>query len=78
MIYIDEPFLVTKEAFPNAPRCFLKKLSAHLFADTTKELTDYARSIGCYVTWIQKAGTAFEHFDLTGSKLNIVLLDSKV
>jgi len=37
----------------------------HLIADTTGELHAFAACIGMRPEWIQHAGTAREHFDLT-------------
>jgi hypothetical protein len=78
MLYIDTPFLVTRETFPNAPRCFIGKESAHLTADTEEELTVYARSIGMRPQWRQKYGTKYFHFDATGKFLEKVLTDERV
>jgi hypothetical protein len=77
MIYIDNPFAVPKD-HPTAPRCFRGKLSAHLMADSEAELVAYAVSIGMREDWIQKRGTAYVHFDVTGSRLNRVLSDARV
>lgn len=38
---------------------------SHLIADTTPELLAFAKTIGLKPGWIQKPGTAFEHFDVT-------------
>lgn len=78
MVYLDTPFLVTKEVYPNAPRCFLGKHSAHLTADTEDELTVYARSIGMRPQWRQKYGTKYFHFDATGQFLTKALADDRV
>jgi len=77
MIYIDNPFSVPDD-HPTAPRCFRGKLSAHLMADTEAELVAYAKSIGMRESWIQKRGTAYVHFDVTGTRLTRVLRDERV
>ena len=41
---------------------------SHMIADTTDELLDMADRIGVARRWIQKAGTAHEHFDIAKSK----------
>lgn len=40
----------------------------HMMADTTQELLDMADRIGVDRKWIQKSGTAHEHFDIALSK----------
>jgi hypothetical protein len=77
MIYIDTPFTVPLD-HPTAPLCFRGKQSAHLIADSQAELLAYATSIGLRREWIQKRGTAYEHFDVTASRLLRVLADERV
>ena len=43
-------------------------LMCHMFADTTEELMVMADRIGVQRKWIQKAGTADEHFDIAKGK----------
>lgn len=38
---------------------------SHLIADTPEELRDFGRRLGLSLSWIQKAGTSSEHFDVT-------------
>lgn len=38
---------------------------SHLLADTRQELDDFAARLGLRPEWIQKAGTVFEHYDVT-------------
>ena len=40
----------------------------HMIADSTEELLAMADKIGVQRKWIQKAGTAEEHFDICRSK----------
>ncbi|WP_420584888.1 DUF4031 domain-containing protein [Ruegeria sp.] len=40
----------------------------HMMADTTQELLEMADRIGVQRKWLQKAGTAYEHFDIALSK----------
>lgn len=78
MVYIDPPFKIDAEVFPNAPKVFIGKDSAHLTADTLQELKVYAKSIGIPLNWLQsKNGYAF-HIDVTGRFLASVLLDNAV
>jgi hypothetical protein len=41
---------------------------SHLMADTSPELTEFAARLGLKPAWIQKPGTALEHFDVTAGK----------
>lgn len=77
MLYVDSAFLVP-DNHPTAPRCFKGKLAAHLTADTEEELVAYAVSIGMRREWLQKRGTAYCHFDVTGSRLTRVQCDPAV
>jgi hypothetical protein len=38
---------------------------SHLMADDPAELRAFAQSIGLRVSWVQRAGTYREHFDVT-------------
>lgn len=38
---------------------------SHMIADTTEELLEMADRIGVQRRWIQKPGTAWEHFDIS-------------
>jgi hypothetical protein len=78
MIYLDMPLQVASD-HPSAPRCFRGRKSAHLMADTTEELLAYAKSVlGMPKQWLQKTGTAHEHFDLTGWRLERAQQDIRV
>lgn len=46
----------------------LNAIWSHLMADTTEELLAFAAALGLNPRWIQKAGTALEHFDVTEPK----------
>lgn len=46
---------------------------SHLMADSTEELVAFALRLGMRREWIQKPGTAMEHFDLTDSKRTLAL-----
>lgn len=78
MIFVDTPFVVEKEDFPNAPRVFHGRRSAHLMADTEDELRAYAKKLGLKVSWIQHPGTYRAHFDVTGKFLEAVERDDTV
>jgi len=43
-------------------------IMCHMMADTTSELLEMAAKIGVNKKWLQKAGTAHEHFDICLSK----------
>lgn len=45
----------------------------HMIADTTEELLAMADRIGVQRKWLQKAGTAHEHFDIAMSKRRIAV-----
>ena len=45
----------------------------HMIADTTAELLAMADQIGVDRKWLQKAGTAHEHFDIAMSKRRLAL-----
>lgn len=55
-VYIDEP----KHAFGRMVMC-------HMMADSTQELLEMADKIGVARKWLQKPGTAYEHFDVCKS-----------
>jgi hypothetical protein len=40
----------------------------HMMADTSDELMFMARKLGLRIDWLQKAGTAQEHFDVSLTK----------
>lgn len=52
-VYVDSAFIP-----------FRRMLMCHMMADTTEELLQMADKIGVNRKWIQKAGTAYEHFDV--------------
>lgn len=55
-VYVDEP----KHAFGRMVMC-------HMMADSTQELLEMADKIGVARKWLQKPGTAYEHFDVCKS-----------
>lgn len=56
-VYVDE-----------AKHPFGRMLMCHMMADTTEELLAMAQEIGVDPKWIQKPGTAYEHFDISKQK----------
>lgn len=56
-VYVDEA------AFYPKPH---RGMWCHLIADTPEELRSFAKAIGMKPAWIQKEGTAAEHFDIFG------------
>jgi hypothetical protein len=56
-VYVDE-----------AKHPFGRMLMCHMMADTTDELLAMADKIGVARKWLQKPGTAYEHFDIAKSK----------
>lgn len=56
-VYVDE-----------ARHPFGRMVMCHMMADTTEELLAMADKIGVARKWLQKAGTAYEHFDISKSK----------
>ena len=56
-VYVDE-----------AKHPFGRMLMCHMMADTSTELLQMADLIGVARKWIQKAGTADEHFDISKGK----------
>lgn len=57
MVYVDE-----------ARHPFGRMLMCHMMADTTEELLAMADRIGVARKWLQKAGTPYEHFDISKGK----------
>src|SRR5690606_3654958 len=47
---------------------FGRMMMCHMMADTTEELLAMADRIGIARKWLQRAGTAYEHFDIAKSK----------
>lgn len=45
----------------------------HMIADSTGELLVMAERLGLRPEWIQKAGTAYEHFDVCMSKRSVAI-----
>jgi len=45
-----------------------RMVMCHMVADTREELLEMCDKIGVQRKWIQKAGTAHEHFDIAKSK----------
>jgi hypothetical protein len=43
----------------------LRRRWSHLIADTPEELREFGTRLGLSRSWIQKAGTRVEHFDVT-------------
>lgn len=43
----------------------LRRRWSHLIADTPEELREFGARLGLSASWIQKAGTRVEHFDVT-------------
>ena len=57
MVYVDDMFA----AYGRMKMC-------HMLADTTDELLAMADKIGVARKWLQKPGTALEHFDVCAAK----------
>jgi len=57
MVYVDE----SKHPYGRMMMC-------HMMADTTEELLAMADRIGVARRWLQKAGTPYEHFDISKGK----------
>jgi hypothetical protein len=51
-----------------ARHSFGRMLMCHMMADTTEELLAMADRIGVARKWLQKPGTAYEHFDISKGK----------
>ncbi|ETX26591.1 DUF4031 domain-containing protein [Roseivivax isoporae] len=60
-VYVDDMHLLPLGRFGRMKMC-------HMIADSTDELLAMADRIGVSRRWIQKAGTAGEHFDIAMSK----------
>lgn len=57
---------------------FRRMRMSHMIADSTEELVEMARKIGLQPKWIQKAGTAYEHFDVSlGARRKAVAYGAK-
>ena len=53
-------------------------IMSHMLADSTEELLEMADKIGVARKWIQKAGTPYEHFDISkGSKHKALKLGAR-
>ncbi|MCB1340795.1 MAG: DUF4031 domain-containing protein [Pseudooceanicola sp.] len=52
---------------------FRGMVMCHMVADTSEELLAMADRIGVARRWIQKAGTAHEHFDISLSKRQLAV-----
>jgi hypothetical protein len=66
MVYVDTlTFGVATDAQAKRVGARNGNLWCHLIADTQDELRVFAASIGLRSDWIQHAGSAREHFDLT-------------
>ena len=46
---------------------------SHLMADESAELRSFASRLGLHRSWIQKAGTPLEHFDVTAGKRDLAI-----
>lgn len=57
---------------------FGRMIMCHMIADTTLELCQMADKIGVDLKWIQKQGTAFEHFDIALSKKALAIQSGAV
>lgn len=66
MVYVDDMYKLSLGQFGRM------KMS-HMMADTTKELVAMANRIGVAEKWIQKKGTASEHFDICMSKRKLAV-----
>ncbi len=62
MVYVDS----MRAPFGRMKMC-------HMVADSTEELLAMADTIGVARRWIQKAGTAHEHFDIALSKRRLAV-----
>lgn len=60
--YIDDAFIERNVRYRSG---FVRSRWCHLIADTHEELEEAARAAGLSPSWIQEAGTAKEHYDLT-------------
>lgn len=62
---VDDAFI--EATVPNGGRSVSSRW-CHMLADTREELDAMALAIGLRPQWIQRPGTAFEHYDLTTSR----------
>lgn len=46
---------------------------SHLLADSSAELAAFAAELGLKPDWLQQAGTAYEHYDVSDSKRRAAL-----
>lgn len=56
-VYVDDMYRYPVGRFGRMKMC-------HMIADTTDELLDMAVRIGLRRIWLQRPGTAYEHFDV--------------
>ena len=58
------------------PAChpYGRMVMCHMMADTTQELLAMADNIGVDRKWLQKAGTPYEHFDISKVKRTMAVL----
>ncbi|MGL5825002.1 MAG: DUF4031 domain-containing protein [Nocardioides sp.] len=64
-VYVDDMLL---EASVRNRRNVVRGRWSHLMADDSDELRVFAARLGLRRSWIQKAGTPLEHFDITAGK----------
>ena len=67
MVYVDS--MRTK---------FGRMVMCHMLADKSDELLTMAARIGVHRKWLQKAGTAEEHFDVCLSKRKLAIANGAV
>jgi hypothetical protein len=70
-VYVDDMYL-----YPMGQLGRMKM--SHMVADTTEELVAMANLIGVKPNWIQRAGTAREHFDIALSRREVALANGAV
>lgn len=63
-VYVDPLFDHGKK---DAPKCFRKQPSAHMYADSLSELHAMARRLGLKRKWFQDHAT-LKHYDLTETR----------
>lgn len=51
-----------------------RMVMCHMLADTTEELLAMADAIEVDRKWIQRAGTVYEHFDISKGKRNLAII----
>lgn len=64
-VYVDDMF--RRADVPNGGRV-VRGIWCHMVADTREELDEMAVRIGMRLSWIQKPGTAHEHYDVTKAR----------